>query len=70
MTNTKAIIGLLVSTIGAGLTAALAFAIPNGQEFIYLTIAAAVLTPVGTYFGVYGVANNPKVTPPTEGSKQ
>ena len=65
MTNTKALIGLLIATFGSATTAALAFAIPNGTEFITLTIITAALTPVATYFGVYGATNTTKVQTPT-----
>ena len=68
MTNTKALVGLLIATFGSATTAALAFAIPNGTEFITLTIITAALTPVATYFGVYGATNTPKVPTPTKGS--
>ena len=68
MTNTKALIGLLIATFGSATTAALAFAIPNGTEFITLTIITAALTPVATYFGVYGATNTPKVPTPTKGN--
>jgi hypothetical protein len=63
MANTKALIGLLIASLGSGITTALAFQIPNSATFIILTITVAVLTPVATYLGVYGATNNPKVLP-------
>lgn len=66
MTNTKALIGLLIASLGSGITTALAFQIPNSVTFITLTIIAAVLTPVATYFGVYGATNISKVPLPKQ----
>ena len=57
MTNAKAIVGLLISAIGAGGTAALAFASPGTPTFVGLTIGLAALTPVAAYFGIYYTTN-------------
>ena len=62
MTNNKAVIGLLIATIGSGITTALAFQAAGSMTFIILTIIAAALTPLATYYGVYRTANYPKVT--------
>lgn len=59
MTNAKAIVGLLIAALGAGGTAALAFADPGSPVFAALTIGLAALTPIATYLGVYAVSNKP-----------
>ena len=64
MSNTKALIGLLISTIGSGIFTALTFATPHSTLFIVLTIATAVLAPIGPYYGVYAATNYPKVLTP------
>ena len=65
MTNTKALIGLLIATVGSVIFTALTFASPHSTLFIVLTIITAVLAPIGTYVGVYGATNTPKVPTPT-----
>ena len=56
----KAVAGLVIAAVGAGITAALAsgdiFPLDAAWQF-GLTIAAAVLTPLGVAVGVYQTAN-------------
>jgi hypothetical protein len=57
MTQHKALAGLLIASIGAGLTAALAFTQAGTTWHLGLTIAVAVLTPAATYLGVFLTPN-------------
>lgn len=54
-TQAKALVGLLVASIGSGITAAMTL-YPDARE---LAIVLAVLTPVATYLGVYWTPNKP-----------
>lgn len=56
---TKAQVGAAIAVVGTGITAALAFAAPGSALFAGLTIAGAMLTTAGVYFGVYQTTNAP-----------
>jgi hypothetical protein len=55
-TQAKAIIGLVVASIGSAITAAMVL-YPDTRE---LAIVSAALTPIATYLGVYWTPNTPK----------
>lgn len=57
----KAVAGLVIAAVGSGITAALGFgAFPLDPAWQFgLTIAGAVLTPIGVAFGVYATTNKP-----------
>lgn len=49
----KAWVALAIAAVGSGLTTALGFISADSPWFAPVVIAGAVLTPVGTAFGVY-----------------
>lgn len=57
---TKALVGASIAIVGAGVTTAVALVTEGTGWFIGLTIASAMLTTAGTFFGVYQTTNKPK----------
>lgn len=53
----KAIAALLITTVGAGLTATLPLISPGGTTWIIITAVVAALTALGAAIGVYAVPN-------------
>lgn len=56
-TQHKAIVGLIIASVGSAITAALAFTTAGDPWNVGLTIAAAAITPLATYLGVFWTSN-------------
>lgn len=60
-TQHKAIVGLIVASLGSAITAALAYTTQGDPWNVGLTVAGAALTPLATYLGVYFTENRRKL---------